>query len=85
MVDIVIKKAYIGVESMNEGLKERITKAIVKDEDKSISATHFLPWSYSLDIEQETQDSKSWEKNNPTLGKSTKYSQEEYNPSNIGE
>lgn len=30
------------------------------------------------------QDSKSCGKDNPTLGKSTKYSQEEYNPSNIG-
>lgn len=29
------------------------------------------------------QEIKPWEKNNPTLGKSSKYSQEKYNPSII--
>lgn len=44
-------------------------RAILNDENDSISAERCLPWLYTQDSEQEVwQDSRSWEKSNPTIG-----------------
>ena len=51
------------------------SRAIIKGEDDSISASRFLPWLYTQDSEQEIfQNPKSWIKSNPTLGIIKKYS-----------
>ena len=51
------------------------SRAIIKGEDDSISASRFLPWLYTQDSEQEIfQNPKSWMKSNPTLGIIKKYS-----------
>lgn len=45
------------------------SRAIIKGEDDSISASRCLPWLYTQDSEQEIfQNPKSWIKSNPTLG-----------------
>lgn len=45
------------------------SRAIIKGENDSISASRCLPWLYTQDSEQEIfQNPKSWIKSNPTLG-----------------
>lgn len=47
----------------------KTSRAIIKGEDDSISASRFLPWLYTQDSEQEIfQNRESWQKSNPTLG-----------------
>lgn len=44
-------------------------KAIIYQEDDSISSARFLPWLYTQDSEQEIfTNPRSWTKSNPTLG-----------------
>lgn len=57
---------------VNEGfLDDELVKAraILNDEDTSLSAERYLPWLYTQDSEAEVwQDESSWMKSNPTLG-----------------
>lgn len=69
----ITTEGFVNEGYLDDELKK--ARAIIKDEDDSISASRFLPWLYTQDSEQEIfQNPKSWVKSNPTLGIVKKWS-----------
>ena len=64
---LITTEGFVNDGFLDEELK--IARAILNDEDTSISAERYLPWLYTQDSEQEIwTDETSWQKSNPTLG-----------------
>ena len=64
---LITTEGFVNDGFLDEELKR--ARAILNDEDTSISAERYLPWLYTQDSEQEIwTDETSWQKSNPTLG-----------------
>ena len=64
---LITTEGFVQDGFLDEELKT--ARAIINNEDDSISAQRYLPWLYTQDSEQEVfTNKKSWVKSNPTLG-----------------
>lgn len=63
---LITTEGFVVDGYLDDELKQ--ARAILHDEDDSISASRFLPWLYTQDSEQEIfQDEATWVKSNPSL------------------